>query len=159
MVKVDSKLYVLFHTRRILGWAKDLVFLKSCYTTLFLLDLIGFVPIFFYYSKSPIYKRVKWGRLDGPSLKAKCNPMFDEMFNALSSKSFAWIKQFDPIILSLNCHQSPLLFNADYLTTKADKVVYWNAISRRERLLRRTDLQQGLISKKLDLCRRRRRQS
>ena len=45
-------------------------FLKNCcYTTLYLLDLFGFWPIFglFYYAKLPIYKRVKWGWLAGLS--------------------------------------------------------------------------------------------
>ena len=45
-------------------------FLKYSFTTtLYLLDFIWFWPIFglFYYAKFPSYKRVRWGRLAGPS--------------------------------------------------------------------------------------------
>ena len=55
---------------KLFSFLAKLNFLKDSFTTtLNLLDFIGLWPIFslFHYAKLPSYKRVRWGRLAGPS--------------------------------------------------------------------------------------------
>ena len=49
---------------------KHIVLKHSGHTTLYLLDLIDFLPTYgsFHYAKFPSYKILRWGRLAGPSL-------------------------------------------------------------------------------------------
>ena len=68
-----GKNHRLSNTYQIFSFLAKLNFLKDSFnTTLYLLDFIRIWPTFglFHYAKLPSYKRVRWGRLAGPSLTA-----------------------------------------------------------------------------------------
>ena len=59
---------------KLISFLAKLNFLKDSFTTtLYLLNFIGFWPTFglFHYAKLPSYKRVRWGRLAGPSQNSR----------------------------------------------------------------------------------------
>ena len=92
-VEAEWKLPFFKYMSTIFFFGKTIFFFKDSITaTLYLLNIIGFWPTFglFHYAKLPSYKRVRWGRLAGPSRMAS---------NGLESLCFiCTVHQFGPLI-------------------------------------------------------------